>query len=108
MIRRPPRSTLFPYTTLFRSKRGEKFSTVAAQMSIDPNASNGGYPGEADVALLRPELRAVVESLKPEQVSPIVKAPTGFVILKLLGKTQEQTRPATGPAVGAPEQGAPA
>jgi len=22
MIRRPPRSTLFPYTTLFRSKRG--------------------------------------------------------------------------------------
>src|SRR2546422_3822044 len=23
MIRRPPRSTLFPYTTLFRSQRGE-------------------------------------------------------------------------------------
>src|SRR3712207_8017273 len=37
MIRRPPRSTLFPYTTLFRSKavdkfdyqRGYKFSTYA-------------------------------------------------------------------------------
>src|SRR2546426_6395073 len=26
MIRRPPRSTLFPYTTLFRSKRLEGFS----------------------------------------------------------------------------------
>src|SRR2546427_2891520 len=24
MIRRPPRSTLFPYTTLFRSREGEK------------------------------------------------------------------------------------
>src|SRR2546430_5425363 len=24
MIRRPPRSTLFPYTTLFRSRRGAK------------------------------------------------------------------------------------
>src|SRR5258706_10359908 len=24
MIRRPPRSTLFPYTTLFRSARGER------------------------------------------------------------------------------------
>src|SRR5689334_25402640 len=24
MIRRPPRSTLFPYTTLFRSEQGEK------------------------------------------------------------------------------------
>src|SRR2546423_11121632 len=26
MIRRPPRSTLFPYTTLFRSKERERFS----------------------------------------------------------------------------------
>src|SRR3712207_7227725 len=26
MIRRPPRSTLFPYTTLFRSKLGNLFS----------------------------------------------------------------------------------
>src|SRR5258708_21932205 len=25
MIRRPPRSTLFPYTTLFRSSNGERF-----------------------------------------------------------------------------------
>src|SRR2546430_7554699 len=27
MIRRPPRSTLFPYTTLFRSKFGQAVST---------------------------------------------------------------------------------
>src|SRR5260370_13500766 len=27
MIRRPPRSTLFPYTTLFRSSPNETFST---------------------------------------------------------------------------------
>src|SRR5256885_11216044 len=29
MIRRPPRSTLFPYTTLFRS-RGERLAAVAS------------------------------------------------------------------------------
>src|SRR3712207_7986339 len=29
MIRRPPRSTLFPYTTLFRSHRGELADVVA-------------------------------------------------------------------------------
>src|SRR5213080_1501496 len=46
---------------LERLKKGEKFSTVAAQMSIDPNAGNGGYVGEAEVASLRPELRAAVE-----------------------------------------------
>src|SRR5260221_4283944 len=28
MIRRPPRSTLFPYTTLFRSLRGERTAVV--------------------------------------------------------------------------------
>src|SRR5688572_32305772 len=27
MIRRPPRSTLFPYTTLFRSKAGDEIRT---------------------------------------------------------------------------------
>src|SRR3712207_7006272 len=27
MIRRPPRSTLFPYTTLFRSEHGEEIAT---------------------------------------------------------------------------------
>src|SRR3712207_8703435 len=29
MIRRPPRSTLFPYTTLFRSRRPTRSSTAA-------------------------------------------------------------------------------
>src|SRR5436309_11176462 len=31
MIRRPPRSTLFPYTTLFRSKRGKSFRNTALE-----------------------------------------------------------------------------
>src|SRR3712207_7825704 len=32
MIRRPPRSTLFPYTTLFRSRQGTMSSGVAGQL----------------------------------------------------------------------------
>src|SRR3712207_7927148 len=43
MIRRPPRSTLFPYTTLFRSQgigRGEQPITWAA----DWQANAGGSP----------------------------------------------------------------
>src|SRR2546422_2720646 len=31
MIRRPPRSTLFPYTTLFRSRRGGRPITLSAK-----------------------------------------------------------------------------
>src|SRR3712207_8472851 len=38
MIRRPPRSTLFPYTTLFRSELGRQPSPeeVAEAMSVQP------------------------------------------------------------------------
>src|SRR3989475_7306656 len=40
MIRRPPRSTLFPYTTLFRSRR--------AQVEADApgGQGSGGMPGD--------------------------------------------------------------
>src|SRR3712207_3213595 len=34
MIRRPPRSTLFPYTTLFRSWRSAVISAVAIPLSL--------------------------------------------------------------------------
>src|SRR5256885_10322073 len=37
MIRRPPRSTLFPYTTLFRSAEAEKEFQRA--LELDPNNS---------------------------------------------------------------------
>src|SRR2546429_5354880 len=39
MIRRPPRSTLFPYTTLFRSHEGDRcsFETLLARFGLtDP------------------------------------------------------------------------
>src|SRR3712207_8905757 len=39
MIRRPPRSTLFPYTTLFRSSI--LFSIVAAPIYIPTNSAQG-------------------------------------------------------------------
>src|SRR5260370_2236732 len=45
MIRRPPRSTLFPYTTLFRSRdRGRLFSGIADQQEADRGARSARYP----------------------------------------------------------------
>src|SRR5207249_9535812 len=35
MLRRPPRSTLFPYTTLFRSQHGVASATVCARFGFD-------------------------------------------------------------------------
>src|SRR3712207_7417081 len=55
MIRRPPRSTLFPYTTLFRSAQGAKgngrmiVSPIAARMAaengVDLKSVKGSGPG---------------------------------------------------------------
>src|SRR5690242_21139861 len=36
MIRRPPRSTLFPYTTLFRSQQVHQIPAVLAGVAVDP------------------------------------------------------------------------
>src|SRR2546430_7730722 len=43
MIRRPPRSTLFPYTTLFRSglRVGERQATLDERRAADPNGNRG-------------------------------------------------------------------
>src|SRR2546430_14385914 len=41
MIRRPPRSTLFPYTTLFRSVRAPPEPAQQKRLRQEPDAENG-------------------------------------------------------------------
>src|SRR6266436_8119236 len=41
MIRRPPRSTLFPYTTLFRSPRPDRPALPGGRASFRPRARPG-------------------------------------------------------------------
>src|SRR3712207_8446015 len=41
MIRRPPRSTLFPYTTLFRSKRWTDPPTSRRRVTVSPSNAPG-------------------------------------------------------------------
>src|SRR3989440_3831946 len=44
MIRRPPRSTLFPYTTLFRSRRTLSTHTLADRRSAGQAANRATSP----------------------------------------------------------------
>src|SRR3712207_7085738 len=58
MIRRPPRSTLVPYTTLFRSRGSEFLEVLAGEALIggeeDDAIQTGGLPGERQaVAILQ-------------------------------------------------------
>src|SRR3712207_8826921 len=70
MIRRPPRSTLFPYTTLFRSRpvdhgvvrRGAAVAglelALAALARVVRDGRHGGGRCDQDVALVEPGLRS--------------------------------------------------
>src|SRR5947209_14446081 len=47
-MRRPPRSTLFPYTTLFRSRRTRSRRRLRGARSSSPRAATGS--GDEDLA----------------------------------------------------------
>src|SRR3712207_7035015 len=47
MIRRPPRSTLFPYTTLFRSLLGQPLGAQLEQPVVQRDRRAAGQGGEA-------------------------------------------------------------
>src|SRR3712207_8091057 len=56
MIRRPPRSTLFPYTTLFRSDHLERAARLGDDLVRPHRLREGGCPRDRHgaVAWLRP------------------------------------------------------
>src|SRR3989442_6880536 len=75
MIRRPPRSTLFPYTTLFRSTSPSSTSSAACPCpfrSSRPAASRSGMRSEEHTSELqsRPHLvcRLLLEKKKRQPV----------------------------------------
>src|SRR5258708_31238675 len=67
MIRRPPRSTLFPYTTLFRSQSHDgthlnsfRQQKNSVQHRVVPDVEIRAAPIEAEVPLVIPTVRAAV------------------------------------------------
>src|SRR5258708_26836717 len=64
MIRRPPRSTLFPYTTLFRSNLGLRYEYVAPFSEVHNKLVN------LDIA---PGFTAVAP-VQPGQVGPLTRS----------------------------------
>src|SRR2546430_12611444 len=62
MIRRPPRSTLFPYTTLFRSVIADEHAALEAQ-------ARRGHRG-AEIGVDRPLLRGIRHGSGAEDEEP--------------------------------------
>src|SRR3712207_7237431 len=74
MIRRPPRSTLFPYTTLFRSssRRLNYDAPIAAGLNLLAAALSEGQPVRA--ARLWGASEAMREALGKPNLSPIERS----------------------------------
>ena len=69
---------------LAKLQHGADFAALAKNVSSDGTAADGGYMGEVDPSSLRPEIRDALRGLSPGQLTPIVKLPTGFAVLKVL------------------------
>src|SRR2546426_6664745 len=76
MIRRPPRSTLFPYTTLFRSAKATLVAVAAFSPVTDLTLSGATYETRAD---------------RSEEHTSELQSPCNLVCRLLLEKKKNKT-----------------
>lgn len=70
---------------LERARRGEDFAALAREFSEDPDVerTGGEYVATRDV-LPHPQVRAALFSLPVDQVSDVIRTPTGLYVVKVL------------------------
>src|SRR5258708_31630223 len=89
MIRRPPRSTLFPYTTLFRSRHGHLHGRLGRDAALVRRAATLGHD-PADT-----EARVVAEgccSARSEEHTSELQSPDHLVCRLLLEKKKKKLK----------------
>jgi parvulin-like peptidyl-prolyl isomerase len=62
---------------------GEAFERLAAEESAAPSKANGGLIGPLNQGELAPALAAVLEKMKPGDITQTLRMPKGYQILKL-------------------------
>src|SRR3712207_8725985 len=95
MIRRPPRSTLFPYTTLFRSRRAgqatKRAVTTAAREGSRPQAAPAGGQGTLDAQTLKPLTVPRHPTRSEEHTSELQSANISYAVFCLKKKNTHTT-----------------
>src|SRR5256886_11027295 len=79
MIRRPPRSTLFPYTTLFRSRRRRS------------RGGRGGGRSRPEAATAAPAVGAETSAVRSEEHTSELQSQSNLVCRLLLEKKKKDT-----------------
>jgi peptidyl-prolyl cis-trans isomerase SurA len=70
---------------------GEGFEKLAGEVSESPSKANAGLIGPLSVNDISPELRKLIEAMKPGDISELVRTPRGYQILKLETITKTET-----------------
>jgi peptidyl-prolyl cis-trans isomerase SurA len=70
---------------------GESFEKLAPEVSDSPSKANAGLIGPLSVNDISPELRKLIEAMKPGEVSELVRTARGYQILKLETMTPTET-----------------
>src|SRR3712207_7528589 len=95
MIRRPPRSTLFPYTTLFRSglAAGEmEVQRQALEVRFQVDLGREPTAGAAERLAGLPPLAPAAETCRSEEHTSELQSRQYLVCRLLLGKKNKRTR----------------
>src|SRR2546427_4408668 len=87
MIRRPPRSTLFPYTTLFRSVVLEQPGIGRGRRGQDRDATGGKHRSESVGAV-----DVVAQRERSEEHTSELQSQSNLVCRLLLEKKKNKTR----------------
>src|SRR3712207_8830532 len=98
MIRRPPRSTLFPYTTLFRSRSVDCTETLEAgepRLRIRPLAGAVIYRTKVSPHAWRPETGGLTGGLRSEEHTSELQSRQYLVCRLLLEKKKLKPSSAT-------------
>ena len=86
-----------------RLKQGEDFVALAQNLSEDPTtAPNGGDLGfvpESALEKANPDIRKVIQSASPGQITPVVKTAEGYRVFKIYSKEPAGQRELSDPRV---------
>src|SRR2546430_6442138 len=89
MIRRPPRSTLFPYTTLFRSVMGDERARVARD--VEPGVIVEREPAEIFRSQCRRLQHRSQDRIRSEEHTSELQSQSNLVCRLLLEKKKNQS-----------------
>jgi len=66
-----------------RLEGGEPFARLASDISDSPSKANGGLIGPISRADLSADLQKLIDTLKPGQMTPVLRSARGYQIIKL-------------------------